>query len=382
MNPASTKITIAGAGIGGLTAAIALKQAGFEVSVLERFNKISAAGAGISLQMNAMAALDRLGLTETILKQGNIITAAEIRLRGKNLSQVPVQELSDKLGHPFVAIHRARLQELLVEALGAQHLRTGADVKHAEQVEDHVRVTLANGETVETDVLVGADGIHSVVRRCLWGEEPKRHSGYTAWRGICPNQNLWPAGLFVEHWGDGQLFGTVALNPEEVYWFATKVADEQTESDADTRLEILQRFADWPSPVHELIESTAPEKVLRNEIYDLPPRFPWGEGRITLLGDAIHPMTPNLGQGGCQAIEDAVVLANELAHASTLEQGLRQYEQKRHPRTKKFVTQSRMFTSIAHGQYAWSRLVRSTLFRWLPEGFKKRQMEQLYRFKL
>ncbi len=382
MKPSDTRVLIAGAGIGGLTAAIALKQAGFDVQVLERVKDIQAIGAGITLQVNATAALSHLGLVDAVVAQGNLITQGEIQLRGKTLSAVPFDKLSAELGHPCVAIHRGRLQSLLLEALGRDRVATGVEVTEVEQTKDGVRTPLPQGGYAEADLLIGADGVRSQVRKCLWGDEPIRHSGYSAWRGVCKNLNLWPSGVFIESWGNGQLFGAGVINDEQVYWFATKMAEPGEFKSQDARGEILRRFDGWPEPVPTLITETPEEDVLFSELFDRPPRFPWGQGRVSLLGDAIHPMTPNLGQGGGQAVEDALVLAHELKRADNVEQGLRAYETRRHPRAKMFVNRSRLFTSLAHGQFLWARIARSTAFRWTPASITYRQMRKMYRFEL
>jgi 2-polyprenyl-6-methoxyphenol hydroxylase-like FAD-dependent oxidoreductase len=378
----SHKVVVIGAGIGGLTAAIALKQAGFQVRVFERVEELRAIGAGITLQINAMAAMDRLGLCERLVSEGNQINEAQIRYEGKVLSRLKFATMSEPFMHPFLAIHRGRLQAALTDALGRELITLGTEVRQFEQDEEKVRIRLPTGESVEADLLVGADGIHSAIREILWGSEPLRRSGYTAWRGICPNPNLWPKDLFFEAWGEGQLFGGGAIDDENLYWFATKLVSQEDTDGDDPRAEILERFAGWQSPVPDVIRATAPDKVIRAELHDRPPRFPWGRGRVTLLGDAIHPMTPNLGQGGGQAVEDGVVLAHELKTARSIEQCLRNYEKRRYPRTKKFVNLSRNFTAMAHGQYFWARLVRATLFPWTPSSLKEFQVRKLYRFEL
>ena len=227
---------------------------------------------------------------------------------------------------------------------------------------------------------MGADGINSNVRKYLWGDQPKRYTGFTAWRGICPDPHVSPQSLFVEVWGDQQVFGHVPIDDSQMYWFATKLTPAGEADDGDPRHGILKRFGHLPDPVSTLIQSTAPEHLLRNDIYDRPPISPWGKGRITLLGDAAHPMTPNMGQGGGQAVEDAIVLAHILSQPSELEPALRAYESRRHPRAKHFVDQSRLFTAVAHGHPLWARIARATVFRWMPEAVKIRQMQKLYRF--
>lgn len=383
MNSSPQRVLIAGAGIGGLTAAIALQQAGLEVQVLEKTAELQPVGAGISLQINAMAALKRIGLAEQIREAGNVIDHARVvRGNGKTLSTVPFAEVGRERGLDFVTIHRGRLQDILVEALGRQHVRTGVTVEQIEETENQVRVRLPDGQFAEADLLVGADGIHSQVRAYLWGAQPKRYTGYSAWRGICANPHVSPQDEFVEVWGDRQVFGYVPIDADSMYWFGTKLTPAGDTDDGDPRDEIVRRFGSLPEPVQTLIESTPPECLLRNDIYDRSLQFPWGKGRITLLGDAAHPMTPNMGQGGCQAIEDALILAHRLSQQRDVEVALRAYETQRHRRTAMFVKHSRLLTAMAHGHPLWARTARATAIRWMPHAVKVRQMRDLYRFDL
>lgn len=382
IDTSTKRAVVVGAGIGGLTAAIALKQAGFQVLVYERAEELRAIGAGITLQINAMAALDHIGLCDALTTAGNRVREGQIRYRGEVISRLRFDGDQGPHDHPFIAIHRGKLQSVLVDALGCEHITLAMEIRDFEQDEDRVRIALPSGDAVEADLLVGADGIHSAIRERLWGAEPKRPSGFVAWRGICKDTSYWPQDLFYEAWGQGQLFGGGALDDEHVYWFATKQVGQQDSGGDDPRDEILSRFADWPSPVPEVIKATHPGDVIRSELFDRPTRYPWGRGRVTLLGDAIHPMTPNLGQGGCQAIEDGIILAHELKRSQTVEQGLRNYEKRRHPRAKKFVDLSRRFTALAHGQYLWARIARATVFRWVPESYKEREAHKLYQFEV
>jgi 2-polyprenyl-6-methoxyphenol hydroxylase-like FAD-dependent oxidoreductase len=383
MQTSEPRALIVGGGIGGLTAAIALKQSGMQVCVLEKTKRLRPIGAGITLQMNAMAALDHLGLCDAIRDAGNVIDSIQVQnAEGNPFSEVPIQRLSDETGFPFVAIHRGRLQEVLLNALGREHLIADADVKQIEAKNGRVRAWLQDDRSEVGDLLIGADGIHSTVREFLWGAQPKRYTGYAAWRGVCANPSASSQSEFVEVWGNQQVFGSVPINAEQTYWFATKRTPAGDKTCGDPRAEIHRRLDQLPAHVHAMIESTPPEQILFNDIYDRPPISQWGRGRITLLGDAAHPMTPNMGQGGGQAIEDGVVLANSLAAESEIEAGLRSYESRRYDRTKQFVDHSRMMTCIAHGHPLWARTARATVFRWMPEFFKVRQMRGLYRFQI
>ena len=378
------KILIAGAGIGGLTAAIALKQAGFGVHVFERAREIRAIGAGISIQMNAMAAIDRLGLSQPIRDAGNVIKMAKLVRPDKSpISKVPFHRISESTGFPFVSIHRGKLQEILLDVLGEDRVSTGWEVDEIQQSNGHVQIRFPNGEFEQGDLLIGADGINSKVREYLHGSGEKRYTGYTAWRGICPNPDATPRDTFYEIWGNRQVFGFVPVDDQLVYWFATKYAPPGESDNGDAKEEVLKRFGQYFEPVPALIESTPPEFLIRNDIYDRKPLKSWSRQHVTLLGDAAHPMTPNLGQGGCQAIEDAIILAELLRqHPGDVPHALQLYESKRRRRTKEFVKLSRIFTSLSHGHPWWAQLARSTVFRWMPDAIKLAQMKKLYRFEI
>lgn len=208
------------------------------------------------------------------------------------------------------------------------------------------------------------------MREKLFGPIPLRYAGYTAWRGVAPapaSPKTFQAG---ETWGQGQRFGLVPLNRERVYWFATDNRPEkETDSPANRQAELQQLFAGWHFPITELIETTPPGTILRNDIYDLAPLKKWTVGRVTLLGDAAHPMTPNLGQGACQAIEDALVLAGCLAKVAEIPATLRQYEKLRLPRTASIVKKSRQVGAV--GQ--WS----NPLLGWLRQGITRRLLPKL-----
>ena len=178
------------------------------------------------------------------------------------------------------------------------------------------------------------------------------------------------------------MFGMFPLGDQQTYWFGTKQSPAGEQDEDDPREELLKRFRQLPEPVSTLIRSTSPENLIRHDVFDRPTRFPWGRGRITLLGDAAHAMTPSMGQGGCQAIEDGVVLAHELTKSADVPTSLRAYELRRHRRTKAFVRHSALFSKLSHGRPWWAKLVRDSVVEWIPERFRLNQMRNLYRFRL
>jgi FAD-dependent urate hydroxylase len=189
-----------------------------------------------------------------------------------------------------------------------------------------VTAFLAGSREARGSLLVGADGIHSVVRQQLFGAEPLRYAGFTAWRAVTPV----PAGVKLlagECWGCGQEFGIVPLSHNRIYWFATRnVPEREEDMPSGRKQELLKLFQGWYPAIPALIQAAPQDAILRNDIYDRPPITAWSKGRVTLLGDAAHPMTPNLGQGACQALEDAVVLASNLRASGSIQQVLQTYQ--------------------------------------------------------
>jgi 2-polyprenyl-6-methoxyphenol hydroxylase-like FAD-dependent oxidoreductase len=330
---------IAGGGIGGLSAAIALRRAGLDVTVLEQAPKLGEVGTGIGVWVNGMVALRELGLADEALARGRAYERQELRSwRGDLLVALPVGDLAKK--HripPPMIIRRPALLEMLIEALGPGVVQLGAQVASFQQGAGGVTVRLGDGREERGDLLVGADGIRSVVRGALMPEVRPRYAGYQYLRAIAEfSDPSFPPGRFVFAFGRGDRFGLSHIGPDRLYWWAVIPAAEGAQDlSVGRKAEVAQRFRRFMPPIPRLIAATPEDQILRNDIYDLRPLPRWGDGRVTLLGDAAHATTPNLGRGGGEAMEDAVALAAALAPVRAQGEGaaivsaLRAYEARR-----------------------------------------------------
>ncbi|MGW6060479.1 FAD-dependent monooxygenase [Streptomyces sp. NPDC055189] len=374
--------TIVGGGIGGLAAAIALHRRGWHVEVLERAPEFTEIGAGISLWPNALRALEALGLADAVRELGAVEATGGVRdRRGRWLSRTDNAELTRRFGHPLVVLHRADLLRVLTEALPADSLRSGSavsSVRHDGDDSDGPVVEYAGGES-RPDLVVGADGLRSAVRRALWPDAAgPRYAGYTGWRMIT-EPLAEPPSEGAATWGRGERFGYTALPGGRMYCFATAslpagTAARPSADGSPEYAELLRRFGDWPDPVPALLASVPGDTVLRHDLYELPPLPSFAHGRVALLGDAAHAMTPNLGQGACQALEDAVTLAHCLDATTDVPAALRSYDLLRRPRTRMITRRSARLGAV--GQLSWppAALLRDAAARLMPMRATLRSM--------
>ncbi|EHR58955.1 FAD-dependent monooxygenase [Saccharomonospora cyanea] len=318
---------VVGGGIGGLAAALALHRIGWRATVLERAPEAGEIGAGMSQSPNALRALAELGVEERARSVG-VPTHASGNLRlpdGRYLQRAWPNDTT-----ALVAYHRADLHRTLLDALPAGWVRTGSEVTAIRQ--DGDSVTVACGETeLSAELVVAADGIRSTVRGLLWPDAPPpRFLGRTAWLGIAEiadlpgSMTLGPEGYFLIH----------PISRGRAYWAHVATADEPGVRYAGEKAEVVRRVATWHEPIPQLIAATPDERIIHIDIHDLDPLPTYVRGRVALLGDAAHAMSPDRGQGAGQSIEDAVVLAAALADEPTIAAALARYDTERRPRTQ------------------------------------------------
>lgn len=354
---------IIGGGIGGLAAAIALRDIGWDVKVFERAGAQREVGAGISIWANGMRALDRLGLADAIRATHPPIASGGVYTwRGKPILTESAEALEQRVGEVSVVLHRADLLALLSQAAGAAQVHLGSACVQVRQDVTGVTATFADGTEATGDVLIGADGIRSVVRASLFGDGEPCYAGYTAYRAVTPFDGA--LSMPGEYWGPGARFGIAPLDDGRVYWFATRNAPSGEHlPPAEVHALLRERFAGWAAPIPDLLAATDAAAILQHDITDRPPLARWSQGRVTLLGDAAHPMTPNLGQGACQALEDAVALADVLRDQADISTALHQYEQTRIPRTSQITRQARQIGQIGQWNNPLACRLRDTLLR-------------------
>jgi 2-polyprenyl-6-methoxyphenol hydroxylase-like FAD-dependent oxidoreductase len=308
---------VIGGGIGGLTTAAALHRRGVRVTVLERAGSLEPVGAAISLAPNALRGLDVIGLGDDIRALSAWQGDGGLRAPGGRwLSRTSAAAATERFGGPLVLLHRATLVGRLAALLPSDAVRTAADARLLDPGAPGrpARVGTPEGE-LEADLVVAADGIHSAVRRVLFPSHPGPvYAGFTTWRVVIPL----PGVEFASHetWGRGRIWGTHPLKDGRVYADAAAVAPAGGRAPDDERAELLRLYGDWHTPVPDVLAAVRPEDVLRHDVHHITEPLPaYHHGRVALVGDAAHAMPPTLGQGGNQAIEDAITLAH---HAGDL----------------------------------------------------------------
>jgi 2-polyprenyl-6-methoxyphenol hydroxylase-like FAD-dependent oxidoreductase len=348
------RAAIIGGGIGGLTTAIALRKIGFEVNVYERATELKEVGSGMSLWPNAVRSLNQIerDILSRIATRGCLLR----RLLMKDAGGEPIKTLplpsDDCTG---IAIHRAELQSSLAQSVPVRSVHLGHTFSHLEQRPNSVLLHFENGATAEADLVVACDGIHSAVRKSLGLKTKLTNRHYSVWRGVTkvnPESNTPQLGFegdgdFSESYGRGRRFGILRLGPGRIHWYAA-ANNSLLPHVLSQRVALQTLFSGWHTPIPDLIENS--ENVIQTNVQDRLSTLPWVVGRVAILGDAAHPISPNFGQGACLAIEDAVVLAACLQAHANLSRALRRYELSRYPRCLEVLFMSREAGRLAQFQ--------------------------------
>ncbi|WP_034058488.1 FAD-dependent monooxygenase [Lacinutrix jangbogonensis] len=373
--------TIIGAGIGGLTTALVFEKLNIKYQLFEKAKAPNALGAGIWLAPNALQVLEFVGVLDAVFKVGNVVN--RITLSNQKLepladsSQLPAKE---KYGFSTLAIHRAKLQLALIEALPKEKIHWNKAFQYFKQENDAVIITFTDGSQVESQYLIGADGIDSKVRAQLFPKSQIRYSGQTCWRGVM--KSALPSEYKergIEMWGKGIRFGLSQLSETETSWFAVQKSKAfQKDNTAVLKEKLTTYFKDFHPLVNQLISNTEIDNILRNDITDLKPIKHWQKGNVCLIGDAAHATTPNMGQGGAQAIEDGYYLGRMISENPN-KNSFKDFQNKRYKRVNSIVMQSWFTGKIANMTAGYS--IRNIIFSKVPKKLIDKNMYSVYDLK-
>lgn len=348
------KVIVIGAGIGGLTAATALKQAGYEVEIYDRVRELRPVGAGISLWSNGVKVLNRLGLGKQMAAIGGQMDRMQYRTQaGELLNDIDLMPLVHQVGQRPYPVARRDLQNLLLEGFGGE-VNLGCQCIGVEQDETSASAIFANGHRATGDLVIAADGIHSIVRKYILDKtvEPK-YGGYINWNGlVSADEDLSPKNTWTVYVGQHKRASMMPVAGDRFYFFFDVPLPKGTPANPDTyQAELREHFQGWAKPVQLLIDRINPAEVARPEIHDVGPIDRYVRGRIALLGDSAHATCPDLGQGGCQAMEDSLVLVNYLTSTNiSVEDALKRYETERKERANAVVQKARKRAEQIHGK--------------------------------
>ncbi|SDB82175.1 FAD-dependent urate hydroxylase HpxO [Acinetobacter boissieri] len=348
------KIVIIGAGMAGLTAGIALKKFGHEVAIYEQTEKILPVGAAISLWSNGVKCMNYLGLTEQIKRLGGQMNdlAYIDGHSGDTMTAFSLAPLVKEVGQKPYPVSRAELQNMLMDEFGREDIHLGKRMTQLIQQDDSVQVKFADGTEISTPLLIGADGTHSITRTYVLGEQvSRRYAGYVNWNGLVKaSNNVAPLEQWTTFVGEGKRVSVMPVADNRFYFFFDVPLSVGLENNRNTyKSDLKGYFEGWCPQVQYLIDQMDEQTTNRVEIHDIEPFLKFYKGSVVILGDAAHSTTPDIGQGGCQAMEDAVYLARSLqVNTLGIEDALQRYQDKRNERTKEMVLRARKRCDVTH----------------------------------
>lgn len=376
----NVKVSIIGGGIAGLTTAIALKQKGIQANIYEAAPEVRPVGAGLALSSNAMSVYKLLGIMDEVISQGRLMASfAVLDQQGRIITKADSEVISEKYGLDNFLIHRHALHDLLLSKLDPETVFTHKKAIAFRNQKDQVLVSFEDGSTLSTDFLIVGDGIHSAIRRQLLPQSSPRYSGYTCWRAVMDNSKL-KISQSSETWGTKGRFGIAPLANEQLYWFACINASRNNPKMAGMKvMDLLYNFKDYHQPIPQILEHTEEHQLLWNDIVDIDPIGQFAFDRIVLIGDAAHATTPNLGQGACQAIEDAFVLADEMTKRDDFRGAFQAFEKRRMARTHFIVNTSWKMGKLAQLENGLLCSIRNFALRKTPKSISEKQLEKIFK---
>lgn len=348
------EITIIGAGMAGLTTGIALKKFGHKVTIYEQAEQILPIGAAISLWSNGVKCLNYLGLAEQVEKLGGKMDnlAYIDGLTGDVMTQFSLYPLIEEVGQRPYPVSRADLQNMLMDEFGREDIFLGKKMTAFTELNDKITVQFADGSETVCDLLVGADGTHSITRAYVLGEQvERRYAGYVNWNGLVEiSEEFAAADQWTTFVGDGKRVSLMPVADNRFYFFFDVPLPVGLDNDRSQYKALFKEyFKYWCGPVQKLIDAVDEQKTNRVEIHDIEPFADFYKGRVVIVGDAAHSTTPDIGQGGCQAMEDAIYLARSLQiNTLGLQDSLRRYQNKRNERANELVIRARKRCDITH----------------------------------
>jgi len=369
-------VRILGGGIGGLTAALALRQQGIDCEVHERAPALAEIGAGLGVWPNALAVFDRLGIGDKVRSLSGAWEVAGLRRAdGRYLLRYGAEEMAARLGEPTIGVHRGELQALLVNELPDGVLHLGQE---SVSVEDEpgrpVRVRFTDGTVLDAAAAIGADGRRSRVRAGLFGDRPLHDCKGVGWRGTAPEPDGagW-ARQIGETWSGAERFGILPISGGRVTWYAAAPSFLRDGG----KDELRERFGHLHDPIPALIEATPDDAIWRDQLDDLFPRRQWVRGRVALMGDAAHPMTPDLGQGACHAVLDAWAIATALAEHRDPATAFERYQKARWRSAARMVLIARAASRAGGSQGRVGNAMAEAIVSRVPRGVALRGLARV-----
>jgi 2-polyprenyl-6-methoxyphenol hydroxylase-like FAD-dependent oxidoreductase len=369
------KIAIIGGGIAGLTFARSFKSKEYEIHIFEKKDQFGEIGAAISVFPNALCVMDELGILNSILESSGQFKTVYLKTdKGTILSKS-----EPKSDYPVICIHRAVLHSILLENIDAKLYQnyTLKDLSHLEN--GKINLTFSTGENQVFDAVIGADGVHSVVRKYIINDGDPIFRGYNIWRGVVKTN--FEIGYASETFGKGQRVGIVPIKDVVYGWWATCNEAYMQDDKPETTKEKLNRlFGKWHYPIPDLINNT--EYILKNSLIDRKPKKGWTKGNVILIGDASHPTTPNLGQGGCMAIEGAYILAKSIKKYGLTQKAYDRYEELQYPRSENIVNESLKLGKMGQLENPILIFLRNTAFKLMPSNVAMKLIDKYFSYRV